>query len=190
MLGSGAPPAALLDETRTDFDSVARALFEDTHRMVAHLLGPGASPADVEDITQLVFEAAHKAWPRFRGEARVSTWMYGVAYRVVLRQLRSFGRQRKLRQALQAEGLLDNDPRTPEQTLTQRQEVLRVWRCLLQISPKKRAVYVMHDIEGRTADEIASILDVSRNTVGSRLRHARAELLDQLRKQTLREDIP
>lgn len=170
------------DEADADieFERVFRSLFGEVHRMVAHLLGPGASDADVEDVTQLVFEAAYRGWPRFRGESRVSTWVYGIACRVVLRQLRGFGRQRRLREALEAEPREAHETRTPERTAVQREEVRRLWRCLMRISPKKRVVYVMHDIEGRSAKEIAEILSVPKNTVASRLRHARRELVDRL----------
>ena len=171
------------------FDEVYQSRFDDVFRMVAHLLGPGAGAEDIEDVTQLVFEAAYKAWPRFRGESRVSTWLYGVAYNVVMRQLRSWSRHRRLLAAVEAEPKSSIDHGTPEIQLGRRQEVLRVWRCLLRIKPERRLVYVMHEIEGRTAREIADILNVSMHTVGGRLRQARQELAEHLAKLDAQEEL-
>jgi len=164
------------------FELVFRAYFHDVFRLVGHQLGPGARRSDVEDVTQLVFEAAFKAWPRFRGDSKVRTWLFGVAYRVVLRQLRSFGRQRRLLRAVQAAPPRHDDERTPERHVAAKQQTLRVWSCLMRIAAKKRTVYVMHDIEDRTATEIAEFLGVPRETVRSRLRSARAELVELLRR--------
>ena len=47
----------------------------------------------------------------------------------------------------------------------------------------------MHDIEGRSAQEIAQILDIPKDTVWSRLRHARSELLSKFNKLEAREAI-
>jgi RNA polymerase sigma-70 factor, ECF subfamily len=175
------------ERAELSFEEVFRASFSDVHRMVAHLLGPGASRADVEDVTQLVFESAYKAWPRFRGASLASTWIYGVACRVVMRQLRGYLRHRRLMRAVIEAPPAVEDLSTPEAVVAQKQRASHVWRCLMEIKPKKRVVYVMHDIEGRSAQEIAEILDVPKETVWSRLRHARAELLERITKLEAKE---
>lgn len=180
MTRTVAAPAGAEERTEGLFEDLVRTSFSDVFRMVAHLLGPGASRADVEDVTQLVFEAAYKAWPKFRGASLTSTWIYGIACNVVMRQLRSWGRHRRLlRAVLETQPSADTSS-TPESVAAQHQRALLVWRCLMEIKPKKRMVYVMHDIEGRSAQEIAAILDLPKQTVWSRLRHARAELLEKL----------
>jgi RNA polymerase sigma-70 factor (ECF subfamily) len=189
MTGREIAAANARDDERAErsFEEVFRASFSEVYRMVAHLLGPGASRADVEDVTQQVFETAYKAWPRFRGASLASTWMYGVACRVVMRQLRGFVRHRRLMRAVLEAPRLEADPSTPELAVAERQRALLVWRCLMAIKPKKRVVYVMHDIEGRSAQEIAEILEVPKETVWSRLRHARAELLERIDRLEAKE---
>ena len=59
----------------------------------------------------------------------------------------------------------------------------RVWRCLMQIKPKKRIVFVLHEIEGMSGPEIAEMLSASEATVRSRLHHARRELMALLAKE-------
>ena len=154
-----------------------RRHFDDVYRMVAHLLGPGAGQADVEDVTQQVFMAAHRALPRYRGEGRPTTWLYGIATRVVLNNLRSWRRRRRLVAAL--ESALEGDVAVaacPERDLAARQELNRVWRCLMRVGPKKRVVYVLHVVEGRSGEEIAELLEIPVATVWTRLHHARREL--------------
>src|SRR5262245_37099609 len=67
---------------------------DDVHRIVRRLLGPAASAADVDDLIQQVFLAAHRALPQFRRDAATTTWIYGVASRTVLHHLRSRRRYR------------------------------------------------------------------------------------------------
>jgi RNA polymerase sigma-70 factor, ECF subfamily len=153
---------------------------DQVHRIIASLLGPGASRADAQDLTQQVFLAAHRALPSFRGESAPLTWLYGIASRVVLMHLRSWGRRRRLRQALELEPV-----RGPnlEEAVIHRDELRRVWRALLRIAPPKRIVYVMYEIEGLSGKEIAYALDIPEATVRTRLLHARRELAKALERE-------
>jgi RNA polymerase sigma-70 factor, ECF subfamily len=163
-------------------ESVFRNYVDDVHRIVARLLGPSAGRADVEDVVQLVFIAIQRALPRFRGDSKLSTWVYGVSARVVMTQLRGWRRHRRLLAAL-GDHLQAADTYTPEQSASERQELARVWRCLLRIKPKKRVVYIMHELEDLSGNEIAEALEIPVATVWTRLHHARKELLAALARE-------
>lgn len=163
-------------------ESVFRHYVDDVHRIVARLLGPSAGRADVEDVVQLVFIAIQRALPRFRGDSKLSTWVYGVSARVVMTQLRGWRRHRRLLAAL-GDHLQAADTYTPEQSASERQELARVWRCLLRIKPKKRVVYIMHELEDLSGNEIAEALEIPVATVWTRLHHARKELLAALARE-------
>lgn len=163
-----------------------RRHFEDVYRIVARLLGPGASDADIEDVVQQVFLQAHRSLPGFRGDSKTSTWLYGIASRVVLTQLRSWGRQRRLERAVEAELASAYDARSPERAAADRQALARVWRALMKIKPKKRVVYVLFEIEGMSGEQIAEQLEVPVSTVWTRIHHARRELDRLLAKEDLR----
>jgi RNA polymerase sigma-70 factor, ECF subfamily len=171
------------------FEDALRGHYDQVHRMVAHLLGPGAGRADIEDVTQLVFEAAYRAWPKFRGASLPSTWNVrrrlsgGDAPAARLRPAPAL-------RARPEEGL-DRAARLPDAGGAPAAAPAggAVWRCLMEIKPKKRVVYVMHDLEGRSAQEIAQILEIPKDTVWSRLRHARAELLAKIEKLEAQEVI-
>ena len=65
---------------------------------------------------------------------------------------------------------------SPEQQAGDREMLQQVWACLLKIKPKKRTVYVLHEIEGLSIKQISAALEVKEATVWSRLHHARREL--------------
>jgi RNA polymerase sigma factor (sigma-70 family) len=64
-----------------DLDNLYRAHAATVARWAARLVGPGA---DVEDIVHEIFLVAGRRLPEFRGEAKVSTWLYRITERVAL----------------------------------------------------------------------------------------------------------
>ena len=161
-------------------EGLFRAHAEDVHRIVRRLLGPAATEADVDDLVQQVFLAVHRALPKFRKESKTSTWIYGIASRTVLHHLRGRRRYQVMVSRLEEEPW---PVERPEPKLESRDELRRVWRCLMRIHPKKRVVFVLHEIEGLSGPEIAEMLEVNEATVRSRLHHARRELMAALVKE-------
>lgn len=157
---------------------------KDVFRIVRRLLGPAASDADVDDVTQQAFLAAHRDLSRFRGESAPMTWLYGIASRTVLMHLRSWRRRQRMIAAFAEEIRANEVPiQSAESTMVQQQELQRVWKQLLKIKPKKRIVFLLHEIEGLSGKEIASALEIPEATVWTRLHHARRELVDLMRKE-------
>lgn len=171
---SPAPEAA--EARPATVEALLRRHAEDVHRLVWRLLGPGAAEADVEDLCQQVFMALHVGFAKFRGDSKASTWVYGVASRVVYRELRRRSYHRRMVRALEAEvaALLDQPSPAPNQET--RLELAEVWRRLMRVHPKKRVVFILHDLEGLTGREIAEALEIKEPTVHTRLFHARREL--------------
>ena len=165
----------------TSFEDLFEGHVDVVFRMVRRLLGPGASEADVDDVVQQVFIAAHRSLPGFRGDAKVTTWLYGIALRTVLAHLRSWRRHRAMLTRLQT---LPTSPYVDDlHQQTERKERLHTaWRALMNISPKKRIALLLFEVEGYSAPEIATMLNVREGTVRSRLRHARQELAAQLQE--------
>ena len=179
------PPAL----ARHDFDGPPdlELLFQQyadaVHRLVSRLLGPGAARADAEDLVQQIFLAAHKGLRRFRGESKPSTWLFGIATRTVFKELRNRVRHRRMVAALEAAAVVEPIAWDHGRRFEDRLELVRVWRCLMQISVKKRAVLILHDVEGFSGPEIAELLEINPSTVHTRLYHARRELFDALEEE-------
>lgn len=182
-LGGDAAASAVAPTTRPTLEQLFERHAHDVGRLVTRLLGPGASRADAEDLTQQIFLAAHRALPRFRGESLASTWLYGIATRLVYREIRGWTRRRRMIATLEAMMTMRPSAAEPhDRAVEQRQELARVWRHLLEIDAKKRLVLILHDLEGLTGPEIAQIMDLKEPTVHTRLYHARRELMARLER--------
>jgi RNA polymerase sigma-70 factor (ECF subfamily) len=151
-------------------------LYRDHRRQVAaNLYRVLGERAELEDLVQEVFVIAFRGLERFRGDAKLSTWLYRIAVNVALGRLRS--RARRAPPVPYADVLSDvvDTASSPEERLADRQELLRVARTLEHLAPKKRIVFVLHEIEGLDIDEIAKIVGAPLVTVRTRLHYARKE---------------
>ena len=132
--------------------------------------------SDLDDLVQEVFVIAFRGMDRFRGDAKLSTWLYRICVNVALGRLRQ--RTRKPPPLPTPDPLADRptDPNeSPERLLLRREDVQRVYRALDQLAPKKRVVLVLHEIEGLEIKEIAEIVQAPVVTVRTRLHYARKD---------------
>jgi RNA polymerase sigma-70 factor, ECF subfamily len=135
---------------------------------------------DLDDLVQEVFVIAFRGLERFRGDARLSTWLYRICVNVALGKIRSRSRKppplsvQDLDLTSQSQSLLDR-PETPERALERRRDRDRVYRALEQLAPKKRVVLFLHEIEGLDLKDIAYLVDSNPVTVRTRLFYARRE---------------
>jgi RNA polymerase sigma-70 factor, ECF subfamily len=146
-------------------------------RQMRALVGPHP---DLDDLVQDALVELESS--KFRGEAKFSTFTHSVCYRVWVRHLRWNSRLK--RKVLQFFG--DDLPDfagegTPEIDCETKQRYERLYRALEAVSPLRRAVVVMHDLEGLDVAEVARIVEAKETTVRSRLRDGRAMLADILR---------
>jgi RNA polymerase sigma-70 factor (ECF subfamily) len=139
-------------------------------RNLHRVLGPGRG--DLEDVLQDVFIEAFRSIGRFRGDSKVSTWLYRVCVNVALQRLRKRKRLAEVSGDTMAESSSDD---TPERGLDARRRLDAVYRILDRLSPKKRVVFVLHEIEGREPKEISEIVGAPVLTVRTRLHYARKE---------------
>jgi len=164
-----------IEVSRKPCDRVSGAdLMRLLYRQMRSLAGPRA---DLEDIVQAAAERAWKALPRFEGRAALSTWTYGIAYRTLLDHDRWYRRFRR-----RFEPAVNDDPgpqedRDSEVRLREKERATRLHQALGLLPAAKRAVVVLHDLEGLEVFEIAEVVGANERTVRSRLRDARKKLL-------------
>src|SRR4051812_16529037 len=142
-------------------------------RNLYRVLGPGRG--DLEDVLQDVFIEAFRSLSRFRGDAKLSTWLYRVCVNVALQRLRKRKRQNEVSDEDAPRAAGRSDEQTPERSLDARRRIDTVYAILDELSPKKRMVFVLHEIEGREPKEIAGIVGAPVLTVRTRLHYARKE---------------
>lgn len=131
---------------------------------------------DVEDLLQSTLMAAIEAFPRFRGEAQVRTWLARIAVRIAQDRLRSAShRLRAQLPDLEAtESGNDNDA---ERDLDLRRKIERLELHLNALGPKKRTAFVLHVFEGMPLEEVAALTGAGLAATKSRVFWARRELL-------------
>ena len=176
-----ADEADLIERCRAHERAAHDELYHRFRRQVAgNLYRVLGDRLDLEDLVQEVFVIAFRGLDRFRGDARLSTWLYRICVNVALGRIRT----RKRRPT--AYGVTDLDsaaadpslverPETPERSLERRRDQESVYRALEVLSPKKRIVLYLHEIEGLDLKEIAYLVDSNPVTVRTRLFYARRE---------------
>lgn len=138
---------------------------------------------DARDVTQETMLAAARSLPEYRGEGEVSTWLYTIARRFC-------GRMRRLRSGepsqIESLGTPAQEAQLPAATPAVDEDVearrIDSWiRAALDgLAPDQREVFVLRDMEGLTAPEVAAALGLTVPAVKSRLHRARAAIRDRL----------
>jgi len=134
-----------------------------------------------EDVLQVVFMKVYRGLSRFRFEASFSTWLYRITVNECLNQQRRRGAHH-----VPFEALLGGDQEVDSSASADLQHAERerreiIHRAVMQLSPKLRTVVALKYLEGLSYEEIASVLECSPGTVGSRLNRGLRDLEAQLR---------
>lgn len=148
-------------------------------RFVRALLGP----ADAEDVVQRVFLESLGALGKFRGDARLSTWLHGIAANVARSELRSRGRRQRKHDAL-ADEVLDGSPtartQRPDRQAEARERLAIVHDAVQALDWRLRTVWVLREIEGMDVEETAQALGIPTATVRTRHHRARSRIVEAL----------
>jgi RNA polymerase sigma-70 factor, ECF subfamily len=162
---------AVAEAAPADFDEVYAEHFDYVYRVIVRLAGRHHA----EDLAQDVWAIVHRRLPEFEGRARVTTWLFQIAYHVVGNHLR----REKVRRAFL--GLVgrpvDVAPEpSAARALERAEEATQLTRAVAALAWKQRAVLVLHEVEGWSCETIAERLGVPVATVYTRLHHARKRL--------------
>jgi RNA polymerase sigma-70 factor (ECF subfamily) len=155
-------------------------------RLLGRIVG---SRLEVEDLLQSTFVAAIDAFPRFRAEAQVRTWLARIAVRTAQDRLRSAAVRRRgtlpdLEESPDPQPALDGDA-----NLELQRRVRRLHEHLAAIAPKKRVAFVLHVFEGMPIEEVAALTGASVTATKSRVFWARRELLRRARRDPLLREL-
>jgi RNA polymerase sigma-70 factor (ECF subfamily) len=165
--GDAAPSGALT------LAGVYRVHAPQVARWAAHLGGPWV---DVEDIVQDVFLIVRRRLDEFRGDAKVTTWLYRITARVVSDARRKERLRSWLRRSRRGEverALLSAAP-TPAEQLERVQARATVHLILDRLPEKYRTVLVLFELEGLSGEDVSAMTGVKLATVWVHLHRARA----------------
>lgn len=152
---------------RRAFDVLYRRFHPRLYRFLgAYLKQPGTIEEVINDTMFVVWNKAGE----FRGDSKVSTWVFGIAFRTAMKAL-----EVERRHATEPEQMVpeEADPASDNEQLH-----LNRWLRLglMRISAEQRAVVELTYVFGYSYPEIAEIMQCPENTVKTRMFHARRQL--------------
>jgi RNA polymerase sigma-70 factor (ECF subfamily) len=145
----------------------------------------GVQEDDLPDLTQEVFVRAYRAWGRCDFSRPLRPWLFGIAYRVML----GFRRLARHRLEVAGDDRAEDAAASGEEAVALGEHRRLFLAALDSMDVHRRAVFVLHEVDGYTAPEIAEALTEPLNTVYSRLRLARKEF-EKTVKRRRREGDP
>ena len=135
--------------------------------VVRRLVGDADQAAD---IAQEVWIQIFRALPSYRGDSQFSTWAHRIAVNRTLNALR------KTRRIASMETEVEEDSASVEMDTDRSFLAASIEEATQKLSPGARAVFVLHDVEGFTHEEIATELGITSGGSKSQLFKARAKL--------------
>lgn len=180
--------AELLAQLRKNEPTAGQALVARYGNIVYNtVLGLVQNQEDAEDLSQEVFVTAFQSVGQFRGEAKLSTWLYRIAMTKGLDCLRRRKRKKRFAivQSLFEPGSmrLAEDPphfQHPGVLLENRERAAILWQALDRLPEKQKAAFVLHHLEALPYAEIAGVMQVSLSSVESLLFRAKQNLQKRL----------
>ncbi len=146
----------------------------------------GVPESDVADAVQDVFLVVHRRLGEFEGQSKVSTWLYGICYRVA----RDRRRLAHVRRRVDDDGDMDERPdeRADVAAAAERRQGLELLETILDEMPiEQRAVFTLFELDAMGGDAIAEMLEIPVGTVYSRLRIAREQFRRSLSRMHARD---
>jgi RNA polymerase sigma-70 factor, ECF subfamily len=141
------------------------------------------------DLAQETFVRVYFAIDRYHTEFAFSTYIYRIATNLAISELR----KRKRRTILSLTGLFqtDDDDQTefqppdnrsrPDEELVEDERSRVIAKAIATLPPKYRVPIILRDVEGRSYDEVAEILELGLGTTKSRISRARGLLKEKLK---------
>ena len=142
---------------------------------------------EAEDLAQEVFVQVFKAIDQFRGESKLSTWIYRIAVNLCKNRTKYLSRRHAGSEddvdamadrapLSSAKGVSVGDVGRPDELVEGMQLEVVVKRAIAQIDTDFRQVLILRDVEDMSYEEIASVTGLAEGTVKSRIHRARAQL--------------
>ncbi|HEY8087482.1 MAG TPA: sigma-70 family RNA polymerase sigma factor [Polyangiaceae bacterium] len=188
--------ARLIARDERAFNTLVKAYERRVFALVLRMIG---NRAEAEDLAQEVFVQVFKAVGSFRGESKLSTWIYRIAINLCKNRTKYL----KVRHASEQDELeavaerlpIGDAPRAnvahvarPDEALAGKQVERIVQEAILQLEPTFRECLVLRDVEELSYEEIGAITGLPEGTVKSRIHRARAQL-KELVERALGEKI-
>lgn len=180
------------------FSEVVRAYQDRVFSLVHRMIG---DRGEAEDLAQEVFVTVFKRIGEFRGESKLSTWIYRIAINHCKNRIKYLARRagtadaatgdtdrldrKEVTDAAAADGVpVPHRPAGPQEDYEGRELARLVEQALAELDEDHRLVVVLRDVDEMSYQEIAELLGVQEGTVKSRLHRARMQIKHYIEKRT------
>ncbi len=176
--------ARLVARDESAFNELVLSYERRVFALVFRMLG---NRHEAEDLAQEVFVQVFKAIDQFRGDAKLSTWIYRIAVNLCKNKSKYLARRHAGEQddvdamvervpLSAAKGVSVGDISRPDELVEGMQLERVVKKAIAQLEPDFREVLVLRDVEDLSYEEIAAITGLPDGTVKSRIHRARGQL--------------
>jgi RNA polymerase sigma-70 factor, ECF subfamily len=166
------------------FNELVQIYEQRVYRLVFRMLG---RRDEAEDMAQEVFVQVFKAIGQFRGDSKLSTWIYRIAVNLCKNRMKYLSRRHSEAQdelepsadrtpLSEAKGVTTGDVSRPDHMVEGYQMERLVHLCIAELDPDFREVLILRDVEDLSYEELGEITGLPEGTVKSRLHRARAML--------------
>ncbi|OQP62037.1 RNA polymerase subunit sigma-70 [Niastella vici] len=179
----------LIQQLRAGDELAFKSLVENYQDLVYNTaLGVVQNSEDAEDVAQEVFIQVYRSIDQFKGDARLSTWIYRITTTKALDHIRS--RKRKKRFAFITSLFGPNDElihepvdfQHPGVALDRKEQAALLFRMIDQLPENQKVAFTLHKSEELSYQEIADVMQLSVSAVESLLFRARQNLRKLLEK--------
>ena len=132
---------------------------------------------DQKDLYQEIVYQLWKSYKSFKGDAKISTWMYRVALNTAITH---FKKEKRNEYQVPIDALLLNKMEQLDTLMDER--IALLYAHIKKLNAIEKGIILLH-LEGKTYDEIAAITGFTNTNIGTRLSRIRQQLKDQIKKQ-------
>ena len=188
----------LIDELR-EGDMAALAILVEKYKRLVYRVAVQITKnhEDANDVMQDTFLKVYESIHSFRRDAAFETWLYRIVVNHATNLVKHRERRRESPLSATSEMEIHPDLRrtvdlanNPQLNAERKERQRWVTQAVNSLPLKQRTVVILHEFEGLTHSEIASILNCSEGTVRSRLHYAKQKLKDLLKPYMDATDFP
>jgi RNA polymerase sigma-70 factor (ECF subfamily) len=165
-----------------------RLVYEYQDRVYNQAFRMLGSREDAEDAAQDVFMRVYKSLDRFRGESKLSSWIFRITVNVCISRLRKKQRSpagaawTEEEEGLSPESLAVDETPGPEEKLEAKQTAEFVRAQLRSLPPKWAMAISLYHFDDLSYDEIAEVMNIPRTTAATYILRGRRKLAEKLKR--------
>ena len=171
-------PSRIEESSATaDFERIVEEHSSFVYNVAFRMMG---NPQDAEDVAQEAFISAYRAFERFRGESKLTTWLYRITVNAALMRLRKEKKARTLTQYGFDDVIVHDWSDAPYRAASDSELGDRLREGIGMLPDDLKAAVVLRDMEELSNAEAAEVIGISVPALKSRLHRGRVLLRKHL----------